>query len=138
MMISTRGRYALRTMIDLAEQTNNSFIPLRDIAARQHISLKYLEGIIVQLSKAQLVEGQQGKGGGYRLMRSPADITVWEILQKTEGNLAPVACLTAGAEPCAQAADCKTLPLWQNLNRVIETYLAAVTLEQVRTGSIPM
>ena len=111
MMISTRGRYALRVMIDLAEHTDQGFVPMKEVANRQGISLKYLERIMPALSKNKLVEGVQGKGGGYRLSRPPGAYTVGEILRLAEGNLAPVACLECGANPCARSKDCKTLPL---------------------------
>ena len=100
MMISTRGRYALRVMIDLAERATENYVPMKEVAERQNISLKYIERIMPALVKSGLVEGVQGKGGGYRLKRSPGEYTVGEILRLTEGDLAPVACLESGAEPC--------------------------------------
>ena len=109
MKISTRGRYALRVMIDLAEHCNGTFIPLKEIAERQDISQKYLEGIMADLSKTDLLEGQHGKGGGYRLCRAPEAYTVWEILQFTEGSLAPVSCMEKGAGICERSGYCKTL-----------------------------
>ena len=112
-MISTRGRYALRVMIDLAEHGGGDFVPMKEVAARQEISLKYIERIMPLLTKENLVEGQHGKGGGYRLCRPPEDYPVGEILRATEGGLAPVACLECGAKPCPRAAECRTLPMWK-------------------------
>ncbi len=128
MMISTRGRYALRVMIDLAEHRSGGFIPLKDVARRQAISQKYLEGIMTLLSKNELVEGLRGKEGGYRLSRDPKDYRVGDILRITEGTLAPVACLGSNEKPCERAASCKTLPLWTELDRLIAGYLDSVTL----------
>lgn len=128
MMISTRGRYALRVMIDLAEQGGSGYIPMKDIAQRQGLSLKYLERILPVLAKNNIVEGVQGKGGGYRLCRSPEEYTMGEILRLTEGSLAPVSCMDHGTEPCERAADCRTRPLWHGLDKVINEYLDGVTL----------
>ena len=128
MMVSTRGRYALRVMIDLAEQGGSGYIPMKDIAQRQGLSLKYLERILPVLAKNGIVEGVQGKGGGYRLCRSPQDYTMGEILRLTEGSLAPVSCMDCGTEPCERAADCRTRPLWHGLDKVINEYLDSVTL----------
>jgi Rrf2 family iron-sulfur cluster assembly transcriptional regulator len=128
MMISTRGRYALRVMIDLAEHQNGEYIPLRETAERQDISQKYLESIMTALSKAGLVDGAHGKGGGYRLRRAPGDYSAGEILRLTEGSLSPVACLEDGAQPCPRAAGCRTLPMWTELDRIIQNYLDGVTL----------
>lgn len=112
-MISTRGRYALRVMIDIAEHSGGDFVPMKEIAARQEILLKYIERIMPLLTKENLVEGQHGKGGGYRLCRPPENYPVGEILRATEGGLAPVACLECGAKPCSRAAECRILPMWQ-------------------------
>lgn len=128
MMISTRGRYALRVMIDLAEQGSTSYIPLKDIVERQNISKKYLEGIMGVLSKNGLIDGVHGKGGGYRLNRSAEEYKVGEILRLTEGSLAPVACLECGAAPCERAEDCRTLPMWSKLNDMISHYLDNVSI----------
>lgn len=128
MLISTKGRYALRVMADLAEHPAEEYIPLKEIAQRQGISEKYLEAIIKILVRAKLLSGVRGKGGGYRLTRSPEQYTAGEILRLTEESLAPVACLEADASPCARAAACRTLPLWQGLDRVIREYLDNVTL----------
>lgn len=131
MMISTKGRYALRVMIDLAEHQNGAFLPLKEIAERQGISQKYLESIVVPLSKAGLLEGAHGKGGGYRLSHPPGAYKVGDILRLTEGTLAPVACLESGAPPCARATSCRTLPLWTKLNRMIGDFFDGVTVEDL-------
>ena len=128
MIISSRGRYALRVMIDLAEHDDGAYIPMKEVAQRQDISLKYLEKILPQLVAAKLVEGQHGKGGGYRLTRAPGNYPIGEILRLTEGDLAPVACLECGAEACKRTADCRTLPMWSELNRRINDYLDSVTI----------
>ena len=112
-MISTKGRYALRVMLDLAEQGADAAVPLKEIAARQDISKKYLEIIVRDLVKGKLIAGASGKGGGYRLCRAPEAYTVGEIIELTDGQLAPVACLAEGAESCPREARCKTLPLWK-------------------------
>ena len=131
MKISTRGRYALRVMIDLAEHADGNYIPLKDIVARQEISQKYLENIMTDLSKASLVDGQHGKGGGYRLNRAPEDYTVGAILRVTEGDLSPIACLAPHAETCLRAQECRTLPMWKKLNDIINDYLDSVTLRDL-------
>ena len=128
MLISRKGRYALRVMIDLAEHQSEDFIPLKVIAERQEISEKYLESIIKLLVKAKLLNGLRGKGGGYQLTRAPEQYTVGSILRLTEESLAPVACLEDGAASCPRMASCRTLPLWQGLNKVINDYLDNVTL----------
>lgn len=127
-MISTRGRYALRVMVDLAEHAGDGCIPMKEVAARQGISLKYLEQIMPALSKNGLVEGVHGKGGGYRLTRSPGEYTVGEILRITEGDLAPVACLACDAEPCGRADECKTLSMWRGYQDLTNEYFDGVTL----------
>ena len=128
MIISTRGRYALRVMIDLAECGGGEYTAMKKIAERQGISLKYLERILPILTQNGIVEGVQGKGGGYRLTRSPSEYKVGEILRLTEGDLAPVACLQSGADECERAGVCRTLPMWKNLQKVITDYLDGVTL----------
>lgn len=128
MMVSTRGRYALRVMIDLAEHADGDYIPMKQIAQRQSISLKYLEKILPSLAKNGLIEGVHGKGGGYRLKRDPKECRVGEILRLTEGELAPVACLSCQAEPCLRTADCRTRPMWDKLNSLINGYLDGVTV----------
>ena len=128
MLISTRGRYALRVMIDLADHCDDGYVPLKEIAQRQEISEKYLESIIKVLVNNQMLEGLRGKGGGYRLTKSPEEYTVRSILVLTEGTLSPVVCLEEGAEECERAEGCRTLPLWKGLNDVVNTYLDGITL----------
>ena len=128
MLISTKGRYALRVMIDLAEHDDGAYIPMKEVAQRQDISLKYLERILPILVSAKLVEGLHGKGGGYRLTRKPEDYRISEILRLTEGDLAPVACLECNAEKCKRTAECRTLPMWMELNRRVNEYLDSVTI----------
>ena len=134
MMISTRGRYALRVMVDLAEHQADGYIPMKDVAARQGISLKYMEKILPVLANNGIVAGIQGKGGGYRLSRTPEEYTLGQILELTEGSLAPVACLECGAQPCDRAGTCRTLPVWTGLDRVIRQYLDSVTLADLLSG----
>lgn len=134
-MISTRGRYALRVMIDLAEHAGG-FTPMKEVAARQGISLKYLEQIMPALSKNGLVEGIHGKGGGYRLTRSPEEYTAGEILRATEGDLAPVACLACGAEPCARSESCKTVSLWRGFQALTNDYFDGVTLASLAESGV--
>ena len=128
MLISTKGRYALRLMIDLAEHRSEDYISLKEIADRQEISEKYLESIIRLLVKARVVDSLRGKGGGYRLKKAPEQNTVGSILRLTEESLAPVSCLEADAESCPRSHQCRTLSLWQGLDRVINEYLASVTM----------
>lgn len=127
-MISTRGRYALRVMIDLAEHGGGDFVPMKEVAARQEISLKYIERIMPLLTKENLVEGQHGKGGGYRLCRPPEDYSVGEILRITEGGLAPVACLERGAKPCPRAAECRTLPMWKKYYAMTNEFFDGISI----------
>ena len=128
MMISTRGRYALRVLLDLAENNNGGYIPMKDVANRQELSLKYIERIMPILSKNTLVEGVHGKGGGYRLTNPPEDYKVGEILRLTEGDLAPVACLGCEAKPCERAAECRTLPMWSDFYKLVNDYFDNITL----------
>lgn len=134
MMISTRGRYALRVMADLAEHGADAYTPLKAIADREGISQKYLEGIMVRLSKAGLVEGAHGKGGGYKLCRAPQAYSIGDILRLTEVSLAPVACLECGARPCPRASTCRTLPMWQRLDSLLHDFFAGVTLADLAAG----
>ncbi len=128
-MVSTKGRYALRVMIDLAEHGSGAYVPLRDVAERQAISQKYLESIMAVLSKAGLVDGRHGKGGGYRLVRDPEDYTVGSVLKLTEGTLAPVDCIGGdGHCDCPRASFCRTLPMWSELDRLIDGYFEKYTL----------
>jgi Rrf2 family protein len=128
MMVSTKGRYALRVMIDLAENCNGGYIPMREVAKRQDISLKYLERILPALVGARLVEGIHGKGGGYCLTREPSGYTVGEILRATEGDIAPVACVECDAQSCGREDRCRTLPMWKELKERIDEYVDHVTL----------
>ena len=127
-MISTRGRYALRVMIDLAEHGGGDFVPMKEVAARQEISLKYIERIMPLLTKENLVEGLHGKGGGYRLCRPSEDYSVGEILRITEGELAPVACLERGAKPCPRAAECRTLPMWKKYYAMTNEFFDGISI----------
>lgn len=127
-MVSTKGRYALRVLADMAEHQSDGYLPLKEIAQRQDISEKYLESIVKLLVKGGVLKGLRGKGGGYRLNKSPDQYTVGEILRMTEGTLAPVACLEAGAEPCGRVSGCPTLRMWQGLDRVINEYLDSCTI----------
>jgi len=121
-MISTKGRYAIRVMLDLAENSKGSFIPLKDVADRQKISKKYLEIIVKDLVAGGLLIGASGKGGGYKLCRSPEDYPVGEIIELMEGSLAAVACLAEGAERCPRADACETLPLWAEYSRLTHDF----------------
>ena len=131
MLVSTKGRYALRVMLELAQSQPDAYMPLPLIAQRQGISEKYLESIIAILSRAGLVEGLRGKGGGYRLTRPTANYSVGEILRLTEGSLAPVTCLEGAENPCPRAGECTTLPMWQKLDDMINTYLDSVSLSDL-------
>ena len=131
MMVSTRGRYALRVLVDLAEHQSDGYITLKEIAGRQEISEKYLETIVKDLVKLRVLEGVRGKGGGYRLDKKPEEINVLEILRVMEGTLAPVACLAQDSKPCSRSADCRTLPLWQGLDQVVSDYLGKFTIQDL-------
>ena len=135
MLISSKGRYALRVMLDLAENSQGQFIPLKDITDRQAISKKYLESIMVILSKAGFVEAMYGKGGGYRLSKSASEYKIGDILRLTEGTLAPVMCLEENAKACEKTETCKTLSLWVGLNKVISEYLDHISLDDILQGS---
>ena len=128
MKVSTRGRYALRVLIDLAEHNNGSYIPMKDVAARQELSLKYLERIVPTLTKAKLIAGVHGKGGGYKLTRSPEEYSVGEVLRLTEGDLAPVSCLAPDADPCPRAAECRTLKMWQGFYDMTNNYFDGISI----------
>ncbi|MGN0334919.1 MAG: RrF2 family transcriptional regulator [Lachnospiraceae bacterium] len=137
MLISTRGRYALRVMLDLAENGKGAYIPMKDVANRQEVSLKYMERIMPVLTQNGLVEGVQGKGGGYRLTRKPEEYRVGDILRLTEGDLAPVACLECGAVPCEKAQRCKTLPMWTEFKHMIDAYFDGITLQDLLETEVP-
>lgn len=128
MLISTKGRYALRVMAELAAHDNREYVPLGTIAGKQGISEKYLESIIVVLSRAGEIDGARGKGGGYRLNRDAKDYSVGEILRLTEGSLAPVACLDCKPNRCERATTCRTLPVWEKLDSLITDYLDSISI----------
>ena len=127
-MISTRGRYAIRVMLDIAQHQKDGYVPMKEVAGRQNLSLKYLEQIIPPLKKNNMVEGIQGKGGGYRLVRKPEQYTIGDILRITERDLAPVSCLAEGAEKCNRRDKCQTIDFWEELNSVVNDYLDSKTL----------
>ena len=135
MMISTRGRYALRVMVDLAEHQKDGPIPLKDVAERLDISLKYLERIVPALAKSHFIEGTHGKGGGYRLTSPPESYKVGEILRLAEGDLVPVACAgcatTGNAPACEHMDTCRTRFLWDDLNTLVNNYFDGVTLSDL-------
>lgn len=131
MKVSTKGRYALRFLLDLAEHKDEGFIPLKDIAERQSISKQYLEQIVSLLNSASVLRSNRGKQGGYLLARDPAQFTVGQILRITEGSLAPVACLEEDVNRCERSGYCKTLPVWSGLDKVITEYLDGITLQDM-------
>lgn len=140
MMISTRGRYALRVMVDLAEHREDGYVPMKEVAQRQGISLKYLERILPALSQNSLIEGVHGKGGGYRLVKMPEEYRIGDILRLAEGDLAPVACLECGAAPCPRAQDCRTLTVWTKFYELVNEYFDGITLADLmrsRSEDIP-
>ncbi|MBR4232857.1 MAG: Rrf2 family transcriptional regulator [Oscillospiraceae bacterium] len=128
MLISTRGRYALRVLVDMAEHQPDGYITLREVAQRQDISEKYLEAVVKDLVKSGVIVGVRGKGGGYRLCRTPEHINIGDVLRCMEGSLAPVACLEEGAAPCAKASECRTLEFWRGLDDVIRRYADSYTV----------
>ena len=131
MKISTKGRYALRVMIDLAEHNTGEYIPLMDIAKRQEISEKYLESIVVVLSRNDFVQSLRGKGGGYRLMKDPSEYTVGSILRITEGTFSPVSCLEKVPNRCERASHCKTLQMWERFQKVVEDYFDGISIQDL-------
>ena len=135
MMISTRGRYALRVLVDLAEQNQNEYIPMKDVAARQEISLKYLERILPVLTKNGYVEAVHGKGGGYRLTHAPEAYRVGDILRMTEGDLAPVSCLREDCAPCEKASSCRTHNMWVRFHETINQFFDGITLADLMQQS---
>ena len=134
MNVTSKGRYALRVMLDLAQHPEDGFISLKTVAERQDISMKYLEMIVSGLKKAELVDSSRGKEGGYRLNRSPSEYSVGEILRSLEDNLAPVACIKDGNIHCEQASACMTVPMWKELDDITNAYLGSITLEDLLTG----
>lgn len=133
-MISTKGRYALRVMVDLAQQGSERYVPLEEIAQRQGISKKYLEIVLKTLVREKLLKGLRGKGGGYRLTREPGQYTVWEVLELTEDSMAPVACLRCGTEPCVRADACATLPMWKQFDGIVREFFSGITVEALAKG----
>ena len=131
MKISTKGRYALRMMLDLAEHQNGGFVALKDIAGRQGISKKYLEQIVPILNRSDVLRTNRGFQGGYQLAKSPDKYTVGDILRLTEGSLAPVACLEQDPVLCERSGECATLPVWRGLYKVINEYLDGITLQDI-------
>lgn len=128
MLISTRGRYALRVMLDLAQNQNDGYIAMKKVAERQELSLKYIERIMPVLSKNNYIEGVHGKGGGYRLSKDPKEYRVGDILRLAEGDLAPVTCLSCNAEKCDRADTCPTLPMWTEFHSMVNNYFDGITL----------
>ncbi len=135
MMISTKGRYALRVMIDLAQNSKDGFVSLKDVAKRQQISMKYLEMIVSILNRGKMVKSQRGKAGGYRLIKEPSEYSVGSIIKLAEGTLAPVSCLEGGGS-CERMEKCVTYPLWKQLDEVIDDYLENVTLKDLMDGNV--
>ena len=135
MIVSTKGRYALRVMICFAQRPSGEYIPLKEIAEAEGISQKYLESIMTSLSKAGFLDATHGKGGGYRLNRSPEEYTVGAILKLTEGSLAPVSCTAQGAAACSRTECCQTLPMWERLDKLIDDFFEGITIaDLVRDG----
>ena len=135
MIVSTKGRYALRVMLCFAQRGGDEYIPLKEIAEAENISQKYLESIMTILSKAGFVDAIHGKGGGYRLNRAPEDYTVGSILRLTEGSLAPVSCTTQGAAACSRSTCCQTLPMWEKLEKMINDFFEDITIADLLRDS---
>lgn len=136
MIVSTKGRYALRVMIDLAQQDSDKYIALKDIAERQDISMKYLELIVSSLNRGGMLLSQRGKAGGYRLSKKPSAYTIREILKLAEGPMAPVNCLEGETNLCQRSGSCITLPMWQKLDSLMNDYLESITLEDLIQGRV--
>ena len=128
MMVSTKGRYALRVLIDLAENGDGNYITMKEIVERQNISLKYIERILPSLAKNKLIEGQHGKGGGYRLCRQPKEYTVGEILRLTDGDIIPVSCLECEGAYCDKSAECRTVSMWKQAAVLMNDYFDGITI----------
>ena len=137
MIVSTKGRYALRLLVDLAEHLSDGYVPLKVLAERQQISVKYAESIMTLLSKGGLIAAERGATGGYRLTTSPDEITVGQVLATAEGAIHAVACLEENAAPCPRVEQCKTVGLWRKLDELVDGYLAKVTLAQLVEGNVP-
>ena len=137
MIVSTKGRYALRVMLCFAQRGSEDYVPLKEIAEAEGISQKYLESIMTILSKAGFLDAVHGKGGGYRLNRKPEEYTVGTILKLTEGSLAPVSCTTQGAAACSRSTCCQTLPMWERLEKLIDDFFEGITLaDLLRDGGV--
>lgn len=136
MLVSTRGRYALRVLLDLAEHQEEGYMPMKLVAQRQGLSLKYIERIMPVLTKNGLVEAVHGKGGGYRLNVAPDECCVGDILRLTEEDLTAVACLSCGATPCERVVSCRTRPMWQELNTIVNTYFDGITLADLLANDV--
>ena len=134
MIVSTKGRYALRVMVHLAQCDRDAYIPLKQISEEEEISQKYLEAIMTVLSKAGYVDAVHGKGGGYRLNRAPSEYTIGGILKLTEGTLATVSCTAPGPEECSRASCCRALPMWKKLDKLVDDFFESITLEDILTG----
>ena len=136
MLVSTRGRYAIRIMLELSSHSKDDRVSLAELSRNQEISLKYAEAIVASLVKSGLLEGQRGKNGGYSLVKSPSEISIGEILQITEDSLAPVACMDCIPNNCPKKKKCRTLPMWENLGKMISDYLYGISLEDLMNGNI--
>ena len=137
MIVSTKGRYALRVMVGLALREGDEYVPLKEIAEEEGISQKYLEAIMTTLSKAGMVDAVHGKGGGYRLNRTAGEYTVGSILKLTEGSLAPVSCTSQGAAACSRSTCCHALPMWEKLEKMIDEFFEGITLEDLCKSDNP-
>lgn len=136
MMISTKGRYALRIMLDLSQHTDDGYVSLKKISEREDISVKYLEAIVSILNKAGMVESCRGKDGGYKLTKKPEDYTVGSIIKLTEGSVSPVSCLDCGSISCGRSTHCQTLPVWIRLEQIVKDYLDSITLSDLINGKV--
>lgn len=136
MLISTRGRYVLRILVDMARTGKNSYVPMRAVAARQGISLKYVEQLLPLLRKKGILLASPGRGGGYRLARDPGDYSVAEILRLTEGGMTPVACMKEGSEPCPNIEKCPTLPMWRKFGQLVNGYFEGISIKNLADGDI--
>ncbi|MBR2089544.1 MAG: Rrf2 family transcriptional regulator [Fibrobacter sp.] len=131
MRVSTKGRYAIRVLIDMAQRGESDFHPLHELAARQRLSEKYLEAILGTLVKNNILEGARGKGGGYKLAKHAAELTVWEVLSVIETSISPVECVDNGKNGCDRANICPTLPMWKDLAKIIQDYFSGITIKQL-------
>lgn len=136
MLVSTRGRYAIRIMLELSSHSKDDRVSLAELSKNQEVSLKYAEAIVATLVKSGLLEGQRGKNGGYSLMKKPSEISIGEILKVTEDSLAPVACMDCIPNNCPKKKKCKTLPMWEKLGKMISDYLFGISLEDLLNGKI--